>query len=116
MPGAGKDLLDGLPEAERTVADREVGRDLEPTPLDIDQEFAPALRALPHPGLEADELLLALGGSANQHQYAFGAVFHTGLQIDPTRPHVDVTPRREVALLPSVVFGLPLRRQPRDHG
>src|SRR5271169_6804988 len=28
MPGAGKDLLDGLPEAEPTVADREVGRDL----------------------------------------------------------------------------------------
>src|SRR5215471_10528425 len=54
MPGAGKDLLDGLPEAERTVADREVGRDLEPTPLDVDQEFAPALRALPYPGLETD--------------------------------------------------------------
>jgi hypothetical protein len=31
MLGAGKDLLDRLPEAERTVADREIGRDLEPT-------------------------------------------------------------------------------------
>jgi hypothetical protein len=41
MPGAGKDLLDGLPEAERTVADREVGRDLESTSLDVDQELAP---------------------------------------------------------------------------
>ena len=45
MPGAGKDLLDGLPEAERTVADREVGRDLKSTSLDVDQEPAPALRA-----------------------------------------------------------------------
>ena len=61
VPGAGKDLLDGLPEAERTVADREVGCDLEPTSLDVDQELAPALRALPHPGLEIDEFLLALG-------------------------------------------------------
>src|SRR5271166_3078207 len=49
MLGAGKDLLDRLPEAERTVADREIGRDLEPTPLDVDEELAPALRALPHP-------------------------------------------------------------------
>src|SRR5204863_6222228 len=45
MPGAGKYLLDGLPEAERTVADREVGCDLEPTSLDVDQELAPTLRA-----------------------------------------------------------------------
>jgi hypothetical protein len=29
MPGAGKGLFDYLPETERTVADREVGRDLE---------------------------------------------------------------------------------------
>jgi hypothetical protein len=37
MLGAGKDLLDRLPETERAVADREVGRDLEtstgPTPV-----------------------------------------------------------------------------------
>jgi hypothetical protein len=40
VAGAWKDLLDGLPEAERAVADREVGRDLEPTLLDVDEEFA----------------------------------------------------------------------------
>jgi hypothetical protein len=49
VPGAGKDLLDRLPEAERAVADREVGCDLKTTPPDVDEEFAPALRALPHP-------------------------------------------------------------------
>src|SRR5713101_4331955 len=31
VPGARKDLLDRLPEAERAVADREVRRNLEPT-------------------------------------------------------------------------------------
>jgi hypothetical protein len=31
MPGAGKDLLDRFPEAERPVADREVRGDLETT-------------------------------------------------------------------------------------
>src|SRR5450631_3859297 len=41
VPGAGKNLIDGLPEAE-AVADREIRGDLEPTPLDVDQEFAPA--------------------------------------------------------------------------
>ena len=61
VPGARKDLLDGLPEAERAVADRQVGSDLEPTLLDVDEEFAPALCALPHPGLEADQFLLAFG-------------------------------------------------------
>src|SRR6516164_1799080 len=47
VSGARKDLIDGLPEAERAVAYRDVGRDLEPTPLDVDEELAPALRALP---------------------------------------------------------------------
>jgi hypothetical protein len=54
MSGAGKDLIDGLPEAERAVAARES------TPIDVDEELAPPLRALPHPGLEAGEFLLAL--------------------------------------------------------
>src|SRR5262249_57979858 len=77
MPGAGKDLLDRLPEAERAVANREVGCDLKTTPPDVDEEFAPALRALPHPGLEADEFLLALRGGSNQRKHAFGALFHS---------------------------------------
>src|ERR671935_132539 len=81
------DLLDRLPEAERAVADREVRCDLEPTPLDVDEKFTPALRALAHPGLEANEFLLAFGRRADQHQHAFGGLFHPGLQVDPVRPH-----------------------------
>jgi Single Cache domain 2 len=50
-----------------------------PTPPDVDEEFAPALRALPHSGLEAHEFLLALGGGADQHKHAFGVVFHSRL-------------------------------------
>jgi hypothetical protein len=71
VPGTRKDLLDCLPEAERAprfregrLADREVGRDLEPTLLDVDEEFTPALCALAHPGLEADQFLLAPSGVA----------------------------------------------------
>src|SRR5882762_2353977 len=88
VPGTRKDLLDGLPEAERAVADRQVGRDLEPTLLDVDEEFAPALCALPHSGLETDQFLLALRGRTDQHEHAFSGRLHPGLQIDPIRPHV----------------------------
>src|ERR1700675_2416755 len=61
VPGARKDLLDRLPEAERAVANRKVRRNLEPTLFDVDEKLAPALGALTSPGLEADQFLLALG-------------------------------------------------------
>src|SRR3954449_11843777 len=64
VPGAWKDLFDGLPEAESAIADRKIRRDLEPTPLNVDEELAPTLRALAYPSLEADQFLLALRGSA----------------------------------------------------
>src|SRR5579863_8817069 len=57
VPGARKDLLDRLPEAERAVADRDVRRDLEPPLLDVNEEFTPALRALADSSLEADKFL-----------------------------------------------------------
>ena len=49
VPGAREDLLDCLPEAERSITDREVRRDLEPTLLDVDEELTPALRTLRTP-------------------------------------------------------------------
>jgi hypothetical protein len=63
----------GAAPAERAVADGEIRRDLEATLLDVDEEFAPALRALSHPGLEADEFLPALGSGADQHKHASAA-------------------------------------------
>ena len=115
MPGAGKDLLDRFPEAERPVADRKVRGDLETTLLDVDEKLTPTLRALAHPRLEADQLFLSLGRRADQHEHGFGGVLHPRLQVDPVRPHIHVSPRREIAPPPDVVISLPLRRQPRDH-
>ena len=77
--------------------------------------ISPDSGSLANPGLEADEFLLALGCRADQHQHAFGILFHSGLQVDPIGPHVHVSPRREVALLPSVIIRLPLRGEPGDH-
>jgi hypothetical protein len=73
VPGARKDLLDRLPEAERAVADRQVGRNLEPALFDVDEKLAPALCALTDPGLEANEFLLPSGVapiSTNMHSAA----------------------------------------------
>src|SRR5512132_1030410 len=47
VPGAWKDLLDRLPEAEPAVADGQVRRALEPAPLDLDEELTPALSRTP---------------------------------------------------------------------
>src|ERR1700730_9354348 len=101
------------PPAEGRLADRQVGTNLDPTLLDVDEEFAPALCALPHPGLEADQFVLAFGGRTDQHEHAFRGRFHPGLQVDPVRPHVYVSPGRELAILPGIVIRLPFRGQPR---
>jgi hypothetical protein len=90
VPGAREDLFDRLPEAERAVADREVRSNLEPTLPDVDEELTPALRTFAHPGLEADEFLLALGCRANQHQHAFGGRLHGQVRSEDRRwPQAD---------------------------
>lgn len=47
--------------------------------------------------------------------HAFGVVFHPGLQVDPVRPDIHVSPRRQVTFLPAVVLVLPLSRQSGNH-
>jgi hypothetical protein len=41
----GKDLVDRLSEAQGTVANREVERDIESRPPDVDEKLAPAVPA-----------------------------------------------------------------------
>jgi len=82
--------------------------------LDVDQELAPALRALANADLEADEFLPALWRGPENDQDAFGLWFHPGLKINTVRPDVDVATRREIAALPAIMFLLPLTGQPRD--
>src|SRR3954470_22024498 len=51
MPGGREDLLERLPEAERAVAGGQFGRDGQAARLEVDQQFAPTLRALAHSDL-----------------------------------------------------------------
>jgi len=73
----------------------------EPALPQVDQEFAPALRALAHADLEADQLLLAFRRGTNQHQHAFAVIFHAGLQVHAIGPDVDIATRRQIASLPA---------------
>ena len=115
MPGRRRDLLQRLPEAERPVAGGQLGRDGQAARLEVNQQLPPALRALAHADLEADQFLPALRRRPDQHQHALGLRLHPRLQVDAVRPDVDVAPRRQVAPLPARVVGLPLAPQPRDH-
>ena len=116
VPGGGPDLVEGLPEAERPVADRNLGRDGEAAGLRIDEKLAPALRALPDTNLRRDELLPVLGRGADEDEHAFGVILHSGLQVDAIGPDIEVTPGREVAPLPTLILGLPFGREAGDDG
>src|ERR1700693_3996172 len=115
VPRSGKDLVERLPEAERTVANGDFRSDLQSPSFHIDEKFAPALRAFANANLETDEFLLALRRSPDQHQHAFTVVFHASLQKYTVGPHVKVPSRRQIPLLPVRVLALPLRRQPGNH-
>ena len=90
MVRAGEEFVERLPEAERPVPDRNPGRDGQAPSLDLDQKLSPALGALAHAGLEADQFLLAFRRSADQHQDALGLILHPGLEVDAVGPDIDV--------------------------
>ena len=115
MARAGPDLVERLPEAERAVANRDLGGDGQPASLNLDEQLAPTLGALADAHLEADEFLPTLGRGADQHQHALGMILHPGLQVDAVGPDVDVMPGREIARLPAFVLGLPLGGEAADH-
>src|SRR5712664_567763 len=112
---SGKDLVERLPEAECTVTNGDFWSDLQSPSFHIDEKFAPALRAFPNANLETDEFLLALRRSPDQHQHAFAVFFHASLQKYTVGPHIQVSARRQIPLLPMPVLALPLRRQTGNH-
>ncbi len=73
------------------------------SPLHVDQQFAPALRAFAHADGKADQFLPALRRGADRHRHALGLILQPGLEVG-----LDVAARRHVARLPALVLGLPL--------
>ena len=107
-------LLQGFPKTQGTIADGQVRRHIEPAAFQVDQQFAPALRAFPPPDLKADQFLLAFRRRADDDKHALGIGLHAGLKIDAIRPDVDIVPGRQIAPKKGLVVLLPARRQPRD--
>ena len=112
---AGEDLVEGLPDPQSAVTDRQFRSDPQAALLHIDQELTPALGALAGAHLEADQFLAALRRRADQHQDTFAVILHPGLQINAIGPEIDVAPRRQVTSLPTLVLGLPVGRQACNH-
>ena len=96
----GPDLLKGLPEAECAISDRKLGADGQPAPLKVEQQLPPGLHALAYTIGQADELLLALWGGADDHEKALRVRFKAGLHMDAVDPEIDVAFGREIALGP----------------
>ena len=103
-----------LPEAERTVGDREFRPHRKSAPLEIEQEFLPRLRALAHAVDQADQLLLALRRRADDHEQALRVILKAGLHVDAVDPEVDVALGGQVAIEPAGVFVDPSLLQPRN--
>ena len=110
----GPDLGKRLPEAERTVSDREFWPYRKSAPLEIEQEFFPRLRALAHTVDQADQLLLALRRRADDHEQALRVILKAGLHVDAVDPEVDVAFGGQVAIEPAGVFVDPSLLQPRN--
>src|SRR5882672_5599787 len=90
LAGFRPDLTGGLPEPERAVGNDELRRHVEPTPLQVEQQIAPVLRALAGAIGEADQFLAAFRRRADQHQDALLFVFKACLEMDAIGPDVDV--------------------------
>src|SRR4029077_14719531 len=65
---------------------------------------------------EADQFLAAFRRRADQHEDALLFVFEAGLEMDAIGPDVDVTLRRQIALLPRSVLVEPAVLQAADGG
>ena len=107
-------VLDRLPEAKRAVGDRELGADHKPTPLEIEEQLPPGLRALAHAVDEANKLFFALRGGADDDQEALRVVLQAGLHVDAVDPEVDVALGRKIASAPAHVLVRPSVLEPAD--
>jgi hypothetical protein len=116
LPGLRPDLVQRLPEAERTIAGGELRVEHEPVLVaQPEQQLAPALGALSKTILDRQQLLPALGVGADENQDALPIMLEPRREIDAVGPEIDIASGREVTRLPVLVLVLPSGRQA-SHG
>jgi hypothetical protein len=82
----------GPPSASELWVDRQT------TPLEIEQQILPGLRALADAVGKPNQFLLAFGSGADDHEQALRVVFEPSLDVDAIGPDVDVPPGGQVAI------------------
>ena len=107
-------LAQGRPEAERAVADGQLGIVLQAAALEIEQHLAPALGAFAKAVGHGQQFLAAVFVRSDDHQNALFFLSHPRLEVNAIRPDVEEAPAAEIALLPSFVVCPPIGLQPRD--
>lgn len=113
---AAKHLAQRRPEPEGTVSDSQFRGAGEATALEIEQQLAPALRALAITIGEAQNLLTAPFICADQDQNALLFLGHAWPEIYAIGPDIDDPPGPEIAALPAVIFVPSRSLEPRDGG
>ena len=88
-----EDLAKSRPEAQCTVADRDLRSRRQAALLQVQQQLAPALFAFAVAIEHRDQFLLAIGRGAHQHQQTLlfvGIVFQSNLGVNAIGPDVNV--------------------------
>ena len=112
--GRAEHLAQGVPEAERAIANGQVRGLAQAAALQVQQQFAPALAAFTVAVHKAQNVLVAPLVGADNHQHALLVGVHARLETNPVGPEIHIAFRRQVAPAPAFVFGPPFGLQPRD--
>lgn len=108
------DLGERRPKTHRAVAHRQFRRHLQPAPLQMQQDLAPALGRFAITLFNRQQLLLAALVDAHDHQRAQRRVVGTNAEMDAIGPQVDPAVLRQRAAAKRLQFVRPLGLQSPD--
>ena len=92
LAGLAVDLAQRLPEAERAVADGQLGASLQAPTLEVEQQLLPALCAFSIAIDDGHDVLVALRVGPDDHQYALLVAVHARRKVHPVGPEIDIAP------------------------
>ena len=105
--GGGEHFAQRRPEAQRPVADRNLGSARQPSPLEILEHFDPREFALAEPVMDGQQPLAPIGRRPDHDQEALALVIETHVAVDPVGPEVNVSIAREIAPAPRFILPAP---------
>ncbi len=113
VTGFGEDLIQGRPEPQASVADRQQGRLDHASVAQRAQHLGPGFPALPVALLDGQRLLAPVRPHPDHHQQDRLLLLQAGLEVDPIREQVGVAPAEGPSPPELVLLGL-LLLEPQD--